>query len=124
MVERRSRNTKKASKQPSGAHYVGYVDDEESIESIMKKFEEVENMKQQHFLPEPSNNFPDPSASSPSPSFSQENFSHEQLEEIFKRTSMFSVKSLSSIHEVVGLEEDDDIRFLCDEEYFSDDSLR
>lgn len=34
-------------KQPSAAHYVGYVDDEESVESILKKFEELDNFTAQ-----------------------------------------------------------------------------
>ena len=32
---------------PSSAHYVGYVEDNESIEAIMKKFETVEALKQE-----------------------------------------------------------------------------
>jgi hypothetical protein len=33
--------------QPSCSHYVGYVEDGESVSSIMKKFEELEKYKEQ-----------------------------------------------------------------------------
>ncbi|CAO3610880.1 unnamed protein product [Mucor hiemalis] len=35
----------------SNAHYVGYVEDEESVEAIMKKFEELERIKKNFHPP-------------------------------------------------------------------------
>ena len=33
---------------PSSVHYVGYVEDDESVEAIMKKFEIMEEIKEEH----------------------------------------------------------------------------
>ena len=43
-VERPKRNCAKQHAKPSAVHYVGYVEDEETPEMIMKKFEELEKV--------------------------------------------------------------------------------
>ncbi|ORZ21199.1 hypothetical protein BCR42DRAFT_368925 [Absidia repens] len=96
----------------SNVHYVGYVEDEESVEAIMKKFEELDRIQHEFSAmavakPESSST----SASGPeggvSSSGDQQNghgamnefgqvdtaMSDAQLQEIFKRTSSFTVKS-------------------------------
>ncbi|KAJ1981115.1 hypothetical protein H4R34_002191, partial [Dimargaris verticillata] len=52
MVQTRRRQKPKA--KVSTAHYVGYVEDEESVEAIMKKFEELERIQSQiaHRVPD------------------------------------------------------------------------
>lgn len=50
VSEERSTRSKRpgaSRKQPSASHYVGYVDDEESVASILKKFEELEKFQTQ-----------------------------------------------------------------------------
>lgn len=71
----------------SNAHYVGYVEDGESVEAIMKKFEELERIQQEfsskvEIKEEEEKVQPE-----------EKNFTQEQLEEVFKRTSSFTVKS-------------------------------
>jgi hypothetical protein len=61
----------------SASWYVGYAEDDESIEAIMKKFEELDQLQKEV------QQTPD-----------QESVLNEsQLEELFKRTSAFTVKS-------------------------------
>ncbi|KAI9292256.1 hypothetical protein K502DRAFT_332502 [Neoconidiobolus thromboides FSU 785] len=94
----------------SASHYVGYVEDGESIEAIMKKFEELDRLKeevtskkskvQEGEDSEPevyglANLFePEPKVKS-IPSEIKENveLSQEQLEELFVRTSVFTLES-------------------------------
>ena len=45
MSKNRPRRSKSKISQPSASHYLGYVEDEETIESIMKKFEAMEEYK-------------------------------------------------------------------------------
>lgn len=118
----RKRNTSYIEKkmQPSSSMYVGYVMDEESIESIMKKFQAVDQFKQQIQDKGSDNNegsADDENVDSRSCNLSsnqeknttsarsttgeegnnvgENNLTQEQLEEIFKRTSMFSAKSMT-----------------------------
>jgi hypothetical protein len=103
----------------SNAHYVGYVEDEESVEAIMKKFEELERI-QREFSSLQVNTPTGESSKSESiredsiePTNTEDNHIHldedetmseaimddasgltqEQLEEVFKRTSAFTVQS-------------------------------
>ncbi|GAA5816561.1 hypothetical protein MFLAVUS_010091 [Mucor flavus] len=99
----------------SNAHYVGYVEDGESVEAIMKKFEELERIQQEFStLNVQPNEEPISSSSGFNiPAEEEENkdedeemsevattpdsikaqFTQEQLEEVFKRTSAFTVRS-------------------------------
>ncbi|RKP05047.1 hypothetical protein THASP1DRAFT_20297, partial [Thamnocephalis sphaerospora] len=58
----------------SNAHYVGYVEDGESVEAIMKKFEELERLQAEFAA-------------------AASGLTQEQLEEVFKRTSAFTVRA-------------------------------
>ncbi|KAI8970296.1 hypothetical protein BDF20DRAFT_890435 [Mycotypha africana] len=96
---KRKRRQTKPKTRVSNAHYVGYVEDEESVEAIMKKFEELERI-QQEFSSLNMNNKTDDNnkenidqhmvepADEIAPQLTQ-----EQLEEVFKRTSAFTVRS-------------------------------
>lgn len=102
----------------SNAHYVGYVEDEESVEAIMKKFEELERIQQEFSTlnmqpPTSSEEAGGSSSKAMESEDNKENIQHEdeemsefmsdikpqmtqeQLEEVFKRTSAFTVKSAS-----------------------------
>lgn len=95
----------------SNAHYVGYVEDGESVEAIMKKFEELERIQQEfsslHVQPNgeassSGSNIPaevEPKVEDEemtevgTPDLVKAQFTQEQLEEVFKRTSAFTVRS-------------------------------
>ncbi|GAN06529.1 MT-A70 protein [Mucor ambiguus] len=83
----------------SNAHYVGYVEDNESVEAIMKKFEELERI-QQEFTSSPQLVSNTPPAKPEQDGCVQDTLiedplTQEQLEEVFRRTSAFTVKSAS-----------------------------
>ena len=93
FATRRKRTTRPP--KPSASHYVGYVEDDESVDAIMKKFEELERIQRQSR----------PSLSSALPSdadhamqentvdgpISNNGLTDEQLEEVFKHTSAFTI---------------------------------
>lgn len=80
----------KSKRNASSAHYVGYVEDEETVEAIMKKFGELEKVKSE-VKQTSNNNQPTPHALNKP----QEEIGlpEEQLNEVFKRTSAFSLNS-------------------------------
>ena len=76
----------------SASHFVGYVEDEELVEAIMKKFEELERFQrelQAQNMEQPSiENQDDPNTQMEL----AEMLNERQLEELFKRTSGYTVK--------------------------------
>ncbi|KAJ9072119.1 hypothetical protein DSO57_1030510 [Entomophthora muscae] len=118
MVQPKRRSTRKRTSQYatetpdwskiSSSHYVGYVEDGESITAIMKKFEELERLKEEaaqgivaksdedsdgvfglnHMLDEPRKPVKN---STPKPT--NKELTQEQLEELFIRTSCFTLES-------------------------------
>lgn len=70
---------------PSAAHYVGYVEDDETIEAIMKKFEAVERVQKRGGGEEGTG------ADAELPPMTE-----EQLEEVFRQTSVRSLRSMKS----------------------------
>jgi hypothetical protein len=72
----------------SSAHFVGYVLDEEPIDAIMKKFEELERFEKELAQAQPAAGG---SASADSLDADQA-MTDTQLEELFKRTSNYTVK--------------------------------
>ncbi|KAG9285337.1 hypothetical protein G9A89_010812 [Geosiphon pyriformis] len=78
----------------SNALYVGYVEDDESIEAIMKKFEELERIQEEIAATKPDDSvemaIEDIDSAAPQVN---EALTEEQLIEVFKRTSSFTVKS-------------------------------
>ncbi|CAG8445242.1 11759_t:CDS:2 [Ambispora leptoticha] len=93
----------------SNALYVGYVEDDESVEAIMKKFEELERIQEEIAATkpeEPVGNVLEEIASS-SQIHESKALTEEQLIEVFKRTSSFTVKSATfapNIDDVQDLE--------------------
>jgi len=69
---------------PSAAHYVGYVEDDETIEAIMKKFEAVERVQKR-------GGDEGTGADAELPPMTE-----EQLEEVFRQTSVRSLRSMKS----------------------------
>ncbi|KAI9004420.1 MT-A70-domain-containing protein [Hyaloraphidium curvatum] len=84
MSERRTRKRKRT--EISSAHFVGYVLDEEPIDVIMKKFEELEKFEKE-LASSADGGAGAPGAAKP-PALTD-----NQLEELFTRTSNFTVKS-------------------------------
>lgn len=93
----------------SNIHYVGYVEDEESVEAIMKKFEELDRI-QKEFSAISVNSTPNTSSENKeneiesngtpaemeekkSEAAASQGLTEEQLQEIFKRTSAFTIRS-------------------------------
>ncbi|KAI9484963.1 hypothetical protein BDB00DRAFT_96075 [Zychaea mexicana] len=115
MSERSRRKRKPRNTPVSNVHYVGYVEDEESVEAIMKKFEELERIQNEiASSPAPATPTEDNkenlgggeeeieeetngtySNKSPAPigAPGQQPLTEEQLQEVFKRTSAFTVRS-------------------------------
>ncbi|KAI8883413.1 hypothetical protein K501DRAFT_219299, partial [Backusella circina FSU 941] len=95
MSDRPKRKRKERAR-VSNAHYVGYVEDEESVEAIMKKFEELERI-QQEFSTKVDIKEDDVVEEEMEEEIAvdevENKFTQEQLEEVFKRTSSFTVKS-------------------------------
>ena len=86
----------KAVAQPSAAHYVGYVEDDETPESIARKFEELERIQTRvrdaaatTAAERPAG---DGDAAGAVP-MSQDELTEEQLNEVFQQTSSFTVSS-------------------------------
>ena len=93
----------------SESWYVGYAEDQESVEAIMKKFQELDQLKEQL----KNDNDTD-------------QLNTTQLEELFKRTSAFTVKSaqlnefdpLEIYHHENGNDTDDDDYEVADDDFW------
>jgi len=98
----RSRNKRKSSTNVSSSLYLGYVEDEETIESIMKKFEEMEKLKkeiaeQKEKEKEKNNEGESNNESGQNNNMDEDTgFTEEQYEELFKRTASFTPQSLDA----------------------------
>lgn len=106
---RSTRNTRRgvrldSEKVPSAIHYLGYVEEDETPEMIMKKFEEMERIKEAATSGER-----EALASTPlegvapvaTPDDTME-MTEEQMLEVFKRTSLFNVKLAVHNNEVLA----------------------
>ncbi|KAI8377832.1 uncharacterized protein BYT42DRAFT_571867 [Radiomyces spectabilis] len=100
MSDRPRRKRKQRNTIASNVHYVGYVEDEESVEAIMKKFEELERIQREFSSmavksDEGSNKENEVKSESVDAGIPEEDapMTEEQLQEVFKRTSAFTVKS-------------------------------
>lgn len=110
-------NRQKAPKVPSSSYYLGYVEDDETIEMIMKKFEELEKIKQNHHA----------SSSSCSQNHHDDSscyLNEEQQEELFKRTSHHSIQSniyaeiMRNFDTTLGISEEEELE---ESDHSSDD---
>jgi hypothetical protein len=97
---------------PDATHYVGYVEDEETPEMIMRKFEEMERIKAATGKRSGSVGAEEQPGSSTaaeaaaqeaaaSPAHDEDALDQEQLHAVFKATSMFNVKSVLSNNEAL-----------------------
>ncbi|CAJ0629293.1 14671_t:CDS:2 [Entrophospora sp. SA101] len=101
----------------SNAFFVGYVEDDEPVEAIMKKFEELEKIQQEIAATKPENLINDDNVE-------EEPLTEEQLEEVFKRTSTFTVKSATLAPNVDDFEDIELWRIEMEnsiEEYYEED---
>ena len=108
--------TSRGNTAPSSAHYVGYVQDDETPEMIMKKFEEMERIRQQARAgAENGDEAKETTASAEEGD--EEGLDEEQLKELFRNTSTFTVKeAMFETSELFGT-----IGDLDEAMYFSDD---
>lgn len=126
----------------SNAHYVGYVEENESIEAIMKKFEELARMEEEFKKTSNTNtntngeggsNGTINDTSSPladgelvlgvekvQTNDGHQGFTDEQLQEVFKRTSGFTVRSMMRDTPEDIYEEDVWQANIADEDYLYD----
>lgn len=86
---------------PSAVHYVGYVEDDETPEMIMKKFEELERVREQAKMEVKSHDADLPDDQQNKENVPGEHLNDEQLLEVFKQTSMFNVKTVLVNNEVL-----------------------
>ena len=81
----------------SSTHYVGYVEDDETPEAIMKKFEALERVQQAQTRGGGGGGEDEGAGGEAGPSApiveGGEGLTEEQLLEVFKQTSVFTVKS-------------------------------
>lgn len=96
---------------PSAAHYVGYVEDNETPEMIMRKFDELDKVLSEEAKVDPSaghslqQNTVFEELLGPSQPTSQELLlSEDQLKEVFKRTSSFNVKTAMAMHQDMAID--------------------
>jgi hypothetical protein len=113
MAERpKRRSVLRKNAVPDATHYVGYVEDEETPEMIMRKFEEMERIKassgkRSGSVPADEQPGSSTAAEAAAAARQQEAPAHddalnqEQLHAIFKATSMFNVKSVLSNNEAL-----------------------
>ncbi|KAG2486878.1 hypothetical protein HYH03_014472 [Edaphochlamys debaryana] len=130
MSDRRPKRRCVAAKSqvPSAIHYVGYVEDDETPEAIMKKFEELERIqkaaearRQQQQAQPVGDNDAAPTASGPSPTAAEDGgaaprpstvtaqpngqqdggLDEEALLEVFRQTSIFNVRSALANNDVL-----------------------
>ncbi|KAK9761102.1 hypothetical protein K7432_014236 [Basidiobolus ranarum] len=119
MSERRTR--RRPRQNASAAHYVGYVEDNESVEAIMKKFEELEKIQTEiakSKAHQTVNEVETVDVSSDIASGASEvvvtdlpetkieqGLTEEQLEEVFKQTSVFTVKSVGTNEDIDAVDD-------------------
>lgn len=100
-----ARGSRFASSVPSAVHYVGYVEDDETPEMIMAKFAELEKIKQTR--EEAKATTAEEGAETTEATVEEgedprdQDLSDEQLLEVFKQTSMFSVKTALQDNEML-----------------------
>ncbi|OMH85138.1 hypothetical protein AX774_g1323 [Zancudomyces culisetae] len=108
---RQTRGRNKQKKEISSQYFVGYVEDDESIEAIMKKFEELDSIKAEHEHKKKKDGEPEQEAEvslENKEEGGEEGLPEDVLLEVFKRTSAFTVKG--------AMMNDEDIEVLNDVE--------
>jgi len=130
----RSRNKRKPSTNVSSSLYLGYVEDEETIESIMKKFEEMEKLKkeiaEQKEKEREKNNAEGVQENENNNDDDDMSFTEEQYEELFKRTASFTPETLDAdiahmedweFYDPIDEDEENDYLYVDDEFAWDDE---
>lgn len=101
---------------PSAVHYVGYVEEDETPEMIMAKFQELEEIQRQASEREKQQEVEQEQGQEYDAS---QQLTDDQLLQVFKQTSMFNVKTALQHNAVLA--EIDDMLGLTSERYGEDD---
>lgn len=101
---------------PSAVHYVGYVEEDETPEMIMAKFQELEEIQRQASEREKQQEVEQQQGQEYDAS---QQLTDDQLLQVFKQTSMFNVKTALQHNAVLA--EIDDMLGLTSERYGEDD---
>ncbi|KAL3145500.1 hypothetical protein ABBQ32_003324 [Trebouxia sp. C0010 RCD-2024] len=123
--KRRCSSRSKQSAAPSAVHYVGYVEEDETPEAIMKKFEELDKVmaagQTEASTTKPASDTEGEIPEQPEPSYSADHgLTDDQLMEVFKQTSIFNVKSaLANNQNLMQNETAEDEQ----QEFFSDSDI-
>lgn len=103
-----ARSSRNNASVPSAVHYVGYVEEDETPEMIMAKFAELERIQQAmkeakkpDEVPEGDDAAPADAAPAEEDGPKEQALTDEQLLEVFKQTSMFSVKTALQDNEML-----------------------
>lgn len=91
--KRRSKSRYGTTTVPSAVHYVGYVEDDETPEMIMSKFQELENIQRQVSAAAGEEQEEQQEVGEVREQQEAGMLTEEQLLEVFKQTSMFNVKT-------------------------------
>lgn len=97
LARRSARKVSKKRRNVSSSLYLGYVEDNESVDEIMKKFECLEEYQKKKKICSEESKQPSESGNSDnteSEDKQNQDLSTEDLEEIFKMTSSFDVEAL------------------------------
>lgn len=105
---------------PSAVHYVGYVEEDETPEMIMAKFQELEEIQRQASVADKEQEEEDGQAERVDEDASQQ-LTDDQLLQVFKQTSMFNVKTALQNNAVLA--DIDDMLGLTRERYGEDDII-
>ena len=95
-MPRRRAQLRRRARARSSAHYVGYVEDDETPEAIMKKFEALERVQQAMTQQPPAGGDGGAAGGAAGGEADVKQLTEEQLQEVFKPTSVFTVKSATA----------------------------
>lgn len=122
--KRRCSSRSKASAAPSAVHYVGYVEEDETPEAIMKKFEELDKVmakQNEASTSEAASDTDREQADQAGLSATAElGLTDAQLMEVFKQTSIFNVKSALANNQNLMQNETEEHQ---NDEFFSDSDI-
>eukprot|EP01025_Chloroclados_australasicus_P033872 TRINITY_DN3464_c1_g1_i2.p1 TRINITY_DN3464_c1_g1~~TRINITY_DN3464_c1_g1_i2.p1 ORF type:complete len:409 (-),score=31.85 TRINITY_DN3464_c1_g1_i2:303-1472(-) len=116
---RKQRRTRRQYVQPSAAHYLGYVEDDETPEMIMRKFQELDKIQQdqkcaQNIDQQPENDQSQIEAV-------DKLLTEDQMEELFRNTSIFSVQSALANNQVLTANLEEQILALENDFFISEE---
>lgn len=106
---------------PSAVHYVGYVEEDETPEMIMAKFQELEEIQRQASAVDKDQGGEEDERQAEGLQDVPQQLTDDQLLQVFKQTSMFNVKT--ALQHNAMLAEIDDVLGMTSERYGEDDII-